>query len=274
MKLDFCLLACDLNPTYYNFYPLVRKYWRTIVGIPTKLILIGVNIPENLKEYRDEIILFEPIENIHTAFQAQVIRVLYPAMFESNKTIIISDMDIIPLNQNYFCETIKSVSDNNLIIYRNVIEDQLQYPMCYICAQSSTWKEIFKINNEDDIRDIIRSWYTNDYVISGPYSIGWAQDQLQTYKYVNKFHSETKRVIRFTDEVTKFKRLDRLDINNNIINVMNSIRFNVNDEEMKSRPSYKLYEEYKRKIKNKEFSDFHLPRPYSEYKEYLELLLL
>ena len=80
MKITKCLVACDLNEIYLEFYPIVRKYWKNVVGIDTVLILIADEIPYNLNEFRDEIILFKPVDDIHTAFQAQCIRILYPCL--------------------------------------------------------------------------------------------------------------------------------------------------------------------------------------------------
>ena len=133
MKITKCLVACDLNPTYLEFYPLVRKYWKNIVGIDTILILIADEIPYDLKEFSDEIILFKPVENIHTAFQAQCIRILYPSIIGSNENIIISDMDLIPLNKKYYIEndmaediTLQksyNISSEDIIDINNIIKD-------------------------------------------------------------------------------------------------------------------------------------------------------
>ena len=250
MKIDLSLVASDLNTDYLDFFPLVLKTWKNIVGIDIKLILISMQIPENLIDYKYNIILFKPIENIPTAFQAQCIRILYPCILNNN--IIISDMDLIPLNKTYYVDNIKNLSDDSFVIYRNVLEDINQYPICFCAANSSIWKKIFNINTEEDIREIMKHWYSqipeNDYKISNPYSLGWALDQLQLFYSVNKWN---KNIIKLNDKETVFNRLDRCDI-----------------EYIKSNK-----ELIKNNINKGIYSDFHLPKPYNKYKEIVDYLI-
>jgi len=252
MKITKCVVACDLNEMYYSFYPLVRKYWKNMIDVDTILILIGDYIPDSLQIYKDEIILFTPIPNIHTAFQAQCIRVLYPSLLSENENIIISDMDLIPLNKKYYVDNVKDLKDDNFVIYRNVISDCNQYPICFCLANSKIWKDIFNINNIDDITKTITKWFWlyDNYELSSPFSLAWACDQLELFHNVNKWKHQDK-VIKLTDEETDFKRLDRSEINN--------IKYNI---------SY-----YKNLIESHTYSDFHLPRPLSKYQELLDKLI-
>jgi hypothetical protein len=250
MILDLALTASDLNTDYLDFLPLVIKTWKNIVGINVKIILISKYIPENLITYKDNILLFEPIENIPTSFQAQCIRMLYPCILHNN--IIISDMDLIPTNKSYYIDNIKNLDEDCFVIYRDVLEDIKQYPICFCAANSKIWKEIFNIKNEEDIRTTLKIWYSeipeNDYKISNPYSIGWALDQLQLYYSVNKWN---KKIIKLQDENTGFRRLDRSEVNI-IISNFDKIKDNIN---------------------NCIYSDFHLPKPYSQYYKLLNNIL-
>lgn len=249
MKIDYCLVACDLNQNYMDFYPLVRHFWKKMLNIDCILILISTYIPECLEIYKDEIILFEPIKHINTAFQAQCIRILYPSLLPIDKNIIISDMDIIPLNQSYFEDTIKYIDNHDIfVIYRDVISVYNQYPICYCLASSQVWKSIFNIQTIDCIRKRLNDWYLPDYQISSPSSTAWAQDQLQLFQYVNNYKGN---IIKFTDEDTKFNRLDRSQINFITQN----------------------YTIIKENIKIGQYSDFHLPRPYKNYSNLLDVLL-
>ena len=251
MKLDLCLLACDLNPLYYDFFPLIKTYWKKKVGIDCILILVANDVPYSLREEADSIILFPPLKNIPTAFQAQCIRLLYPCLLSEFHGIIISDMDIIPLQSDFFVKTIENLDQNNTFcIYRDVISEYNQYPMCYCAASSETWRSLFNVHIINDIVLLLDKWYSkDDYAISSASSEMWAQDQLQLFQYVkNNLSLDIKK---FTDEQTKFSRLDRADVD--------FICKNKN--------------EIKKEIKNEKYSDFHLPRPYENFKELLDAIL-
>lgn len=252
MRLDLCLLSCDLNSTYYDFFPLIKTFWKKKVGIDCILILVAKELPYSLQAEKDSIIMFPPIPNIPTAFQAQCIRLLYPCLLNFNG-IIISDMDIIPLNNDFFSKTIEALNhENTFCIYRNVISEHKQYPMCYCAASSDVWRKIFKINIMNDLIKTLTSWYSkDDYAISSPTSEMWAQDQLQLFHYV-KEAQQTVDIVKYTDDQTHFTRLDRSQVDYITDNVM----------------------KIKSQIDDGKYSDFHLPRPFTAYKDLLELLLL
>lgn len=249
MKLDLCLLSCDLNPDYYQFFPLVRKLWKDVVGIDCILILIANEIPYSLLSEKDHIIMFPPLPVIPTGFQAQCIRVLYPCLLDK-QGIIISDMDIIPLESEYFHQ-VKRYPDDSFVIYRDVISEYNQYPICYCAASSQTWRDIFKVTVMNDLTTLLSSWYErDDYRISSPYSLMWAQDQLKLFEFVNKYNGK-RNIIHLFDEDTNFSRLDRI----NLEYISNHI------------------DDVKKQIVNQKYTDFHLPRPFDRYKELLYKLL-
>jgi hypothetical protein len=162
-------------------------------------------------------------------------------------------MDIIPLNNEFFSKTIEALKqENTFCIYRNVISEHKQYPMCYCAASSDVWRKIFKINIMNDLIETLTAWYSkDDYAISSPTSEMWAQDQLQLFRYIEEAQ-QTVDIVRYTDDQTHFTRLDRSQVDYITDNVM----------------------EIKSQIDDGKYSDFHLPRPFTAYKDLLELLLL
>ena len=87
MKIDFVLTSCNENTYYLNLYPYVFKVWKQKFNLNLYLILISNEIPDNLLEYSKYIILFKPIENMNTCYIAQVIRILYPSLFENSNIL-------------------------------------------------------------------------------------------------------------------------------------------------------------------------------------------
>src|SRR5581483_10874410 len=97
-RLGRVLLACDLNRDYLDFWPSTRRAWEEIVGIKPTLVLVSPEecVPADLRE-DPAVIVFKPVEGIHTAFQAQCIRLLYPALVETAGAVMIADIDLYPL---------------------------------------------------------------------------------------------------------------------------------------------------------------------------------
>ena len=51
------------------------------------------------------------IKNINSSFVAQNIRILYPSLL-SDRTCLVSDMDILPLSKNYFVDSVLNFNEN------------------------------------------------------------------------------------------------------------------------------------------------------------------
>lgn len=246
MKIDFVLTAVNDNPYYYNLYPYVAKVWKEKFNLDLIIIFIGDKIPTILKEFEHNIILFKPIENIHTIYISQVIRLLYPALFD-NKNILITDLDIIPISKNYFLDNIENIDENHFITYTDRYINQEMYAMCYNLANSNIWKKIFNINSIEDIKNFLINNYNKEY--NGKKNCpGWYSDQKILYKYLQKYNN----LIIFNDKQLNYKRLDgkgtkKLKF---IIENLDNILDNIND-----------------------YSDFHMLRNYEKYKKILEKII-
>ena len=116
MKIDLCLTAVDLKKQYLLQFPITKLFWNEVIGIPFKVILIADKIPKGFERYRKDIILFPPIPNMHTAYQAQCVRLLYPALMkEYNNSILVSDMDLVPLSKKFFIDMAKDISSEKFL---------------------------------------------------------------------------------------------------------------------------------------------------------------
>ena len=245
MKLDCILTSCNDNTMYCDFIPIFIKTWSKLYpDVDVKIIFISDSIPEKFKEYNNNIILYTPESNISTAFISQYIRLLYPALLNYKNGILITDMDILPMNKTYYKKNIEEYSDDKFIYLRDVCMEGKQIAMCYNVAISKIWKEIFNINSIEDINIRLKEVF---YELKHGYQIrgcGWGSDQIDLYTYVMEWNIKTNNFIKFSDCITGFSRLDRCE----------SFSTNISDE-------------LKNKIKSGFFSDYHCLRPYSTHKE-------
>jgi hypothetical protein len=107
MILDCVLTSVNTNPLYIDFIPIFVKTWnRLYPNVDVKIILIADEIPEQFLEYKNNIILFKPIDNVLTSFTSQFIRVLYPCILNYKNGILITDMDMLPMNRTYYTKNI------------------------------------------------------------------------------------------------------------------------------------------------------------------------
>lgn len=235
MYLSTALVACNENMNYLQFWPLVKKAWYEVVGIPCIMIYVADTLPDVLKT-DPAVIHFKPIEGWSTATQAQIIRLLYPALLKTDGAVIISDMDMIPMQSEFFHSKIESAQSNQFVCLRGINEEIQQIYMCYVAATPSTFSRMFNIKQLDNIYDRFNAWatiYKSDGLWNG---VGWFSDQLILYKTVKAELAENLHICPYI-QVNDYKRLDRADV----------------------KYWYKSNEQLEQLIKNKLFIDFHLP---------------
>jgi len=230
MKLDYVILSSNDNPDYLNFWPIVSEAWK-LMGVEPILIYTG---KEDIN-YKGNIVRFDS-HNLDSAFVAQNIRILYPALLK-DKNCIVSDIDNLPLSKKYFCNSIESIPDNSFVIYRPDACPPNMISMMWNASNSVTWNEIFKINSENDIYKKLKRWYSSKYSIRGK---AWYTDQIKLRKYVNKFSRKNNhRLILLNDKETEFNRFNRTELD--------------------------LHYELMKSNNDIVFTDFHMPRPYDEH---------
>ena len=244
MILECVLTAVNENKLYLDFVPIFIKTWNKLYpNVDVKIILIAKKIPEYLLCYKSNIILFEPIKNVLTSFTSQFIRLLYPCILNYENGILITDMDMLPMNRSYYNENIKSYDNNKFIYYRgNICFEDKQIAMCYNIATPKIWKNIFEITSLEDIRNKINYIYHNNNIKEGSGNTGWCIDQLTLYNKVLNWNKKTNNFVCLNENRTGFKRLDRT-------------RFNINDKSIINN------------ITAGNYSDYHCYRPMSEYSE-------
>ena len=240
MKLDCVLTACNDNPLYKDFIPIFIKVWNILYpNVDVKIIFINETIPDELIQYKNNIILFNPLPNMSTAFISQYIRLLYPAILNYENGIMITDMDILPMNEVYYTKNIETTDNSKFVYLRNVLLDEGQIAMCYNVALNQTWKEIFDINSIDSIKQRLIDVYAKLNYNGNPGQCGWFTDQIDFYNYVMKWNKITNNFVSLNDNNTGYNRLDRI--------------------------IFSLTNEIKDQIILHSFSDYHCLRPYKDH---------
>jgi hypothetical protein len=209
MKLSCALVACNDNPKYLDFWPIVRQSWWDIVGIPAVMIYIGETKPD---AYKDDpsVICFKPIEGWSTVTQAQVIRLLYPALLQCDGAIVISDMDMIPLQREYFTEGFAKFREVQFVSLRGIDEQERQIYMCYCGATPSTWSDLFNIKSIQDIKTRMIEWKQQmPLQVHKHAEPGWCFDQQKVYEHVQGWLLQSPDRVGLLPWTITIPRLDR-----------------------------------------------------------------
>tara|TARA_B110000008_G_C16773461_1_gene485572 strand:+ start:60 stop:824 length:765 start_codon:yes stop_codon:yes gene_type:complete len=243
MKLTDVLTATDNNPLYYKFVPIFIKTWKKLFPeIKIHIILISEQMIPELEPYSEYIKLFPPIQNVRTSFIAQNIRLFYPCLLETEGGVLITDMDIIPMNRRYYVEAIKDIEDDKFICYRQLeCVGKNEMVICYNIALPETWRQIFSIKTISDIKYILENILNDNMKYAGHNDMPfWITDQLYLYESTQNWNKIKNNLVILNDKLTGFKRLDRG-------------RF----------PNQQVLQA---SIKLGDYSDYHMYRPYEKYK--------
>jgi len=253
MKLSCVLVACNEKTQYLEFWPSVKRAWLEVAKLPCIMVYVGEILPNGL--HGDPAVRwFKPIAGWPTATQAQCIRLFYPALLETDGAVMISDMDMIPLQGDWFVNGFKQFEENQFVSLRGIDDEAKQIYMCYVGAIPKVWGEMFGITCEQDIRNRLTEWsqaHKSDGlrpVEPGRPYIGWATDQLELYRHVKAWDPRRIGLLPFTAE---FNRLCR------------------------SKPNewMAMSKDLKLRLKERYYIDFHMPS-YTDFSNQIDMIVI
>lgn len=229
MKVDYVVISSDDNPMYKEFYEIVAKRWLDM-GYKTYYI----NITDNDEIYENEYGVVHKIKSldfISTGFQSQVARLFSSKFIEGN--IMMSDIDMLPINSEYYNQYVNELTDSNVIIYSGQPYGNVPYyPMCYVLSNSKNFRKYL------EIEDMNFSEYCK--MLSDKYGQAWNTDENFMY---DKFQNYKENLLVKSDR--DFSR--RIDRGNWVYNL--------------------------ELLEKGHYIDSHMLRPYKEYSFYIDKLI-
>jgi hypothetical protein len=250
MKLDCVLTACNANPLYVDFIPLFVQAWKKLYPeVDVKIVLVANEIPNEFSQYKENIILFPPIPDVHDAYVSQTIRLLYPGLLSYEGAVLITDMDMLPMNRTYYSAPLVPRDEDSFVHFRNGVmywRGMNQYAMCYNAARPDVWREITGVYSIDALRTWIVSNYCRGYDGNSD-GFGWYSDQVVLYSMLTHWNKKDTKLICLKDNEIGYRRLDRI-YNHNIHEIIPLIQ-------------------------SGHFSDYHCFRPYKENKEFNDMVV-
>ena len=233
------VMSVNDNPLYSEFIiPVIRFYIHYYPGIEIKIIYAHPILPKYLENYKKYIICYDNPHNLPSKYISQHLRYLVPCLWEKDKWNILSDIDLIVLINNFDLMT-NCIDPTKFInigkMNLHEIYQSKMIPFAPSIVRNYVLSLTLNIVTKKDMDDFLLK---NFVPMDNPWGYDWFKDQHLLFDY-------------FKNSMVKYKRhdVDRLD------------------REMVHLYFLKQYN-YHRII------DLHLPRPYSQYKEQLDQVLL
>ena len=250
MIIKKAIFAVDDNPKYSGLWPIVSEICFKKLGIVPVLFHIT---EEDSDFYEDEYGLVKKVKripDIDAGKQSQIIR-MWGTRYFPEEVCIISDIDMMMFNREYFLDQVIEYSEDDLVIYCSDAYDpdrpecvgiySDRYPIAYNAAKGRIFDQV--LNTDCGFDEYIRR------VLDAGFPDFDSDEMYYTYCVDNKEHGVNVVKLK-RGFYSKFKcprRIDRVD---------DSI-FNKYDERL---------------ISNGHYVDCHLARPESRYKDEMNLL--
>jgi hypothetical protein len=236
MEIKYAVMGSNMNPIYYDFWSIISKTWKEVFNITPVLGLICDEDSDFIQDEYGLIKKFKSIEGIDDALQSQIVRLYLPTILDDIS--ITSDIDVVPLSKEYFIDNIKTFDENKFYVMTSDNPECLrnhEYQICYNTAKPQIFKNV--LNIEDSWVD-----FANKLKSLG---FGWTTDQRYLYDMVNDYKNK-EDIILLTRGFSEYahKRIDRA-----------------------------IWHYEATAVKNGDYIDSHLLRPYKQYKIEIDNLI-
>lgn len=233
MKLDRIIVSSNENADYLEFSKIIGPAWKKLLpDVKVTLLCVTDKNKEefsNIISFYDDVIFLPNIDNIPSGNQAMASRMLMAATDTyKDEFIMLSDIDMLPLNRDFFIDSIDAISDDKFIaLGGNAYNNSIKFPICYMIANQKTFAEILNpinLNYKDLVermKSVKGSFVNHD--ITKPYpinSIGprFDDESLFSEFYLNWGGRNTRTVIinRAWNNGMAIERVDRISWNINM----------------------------------------------------------
>lgn len=170
MKIDYAIISSD-DSHYLDFYKPVSVAWNKF-GIETMMF----HITDTDTDFeKNKFGLYKKIKadsRYPTSWQAQLIR-LYAYKYFDDLSLLTSDIDMMPLNGDYFRTHAESLNEDEVLNYSNQPYKEVPYfPMCYILGSCRTMKAVLGL--EETVGDFYKATHEH-------YTSKWSTDEHYLY---------------------------------------------------------------------------------------------
>ena len=139
MKIDKVLVSSDDNPLYLDFWESCSRVWKENMGIDPVLLYLG-NGSRPAERY-GKVVQIEPSKSFPMYIQTLWVRYWYPRT-QPDTCFCVSDIDMYPLNRDYFTKMIKGWPQDS---HGHLTNYSQPWPSCYHVGLGSTFQSMFSL---------------------------------------------------------------------------------------------------------------------------------
>jgi hypothetical protein len=244
MIISKAIFSVDDNPTFSGLWPIVSEICKKKLGITPVLFHITDDETDFYEDEYGIVKKLKKLENHNTGYQSQIIR-MWGTKYFSEEVCLISDIDMIMFNKEYFVEQISGFSNDDLIIYCSDAYDTSR-PEC-VGIYSNRYVMSYNAATGKNFDSILGTACTFQEYADKLSSFGFPTydtDEMYYTKCVNNLNHGVNVVKLIRGFYSKFqvpRRIDRITDD----------EFNIYDDE-------KIYNNY--------YVDCHLARPFEKYR--------
>jgi hypothetical protein len=228
MKIDKVIMSCDDNESYLNLWPHVSKVCKLTLGITPVLFHITDEYSDFVPDKYGIVKKIKKHTEIPTSFQSQIYRI-YGTKFFYNENCLISDIDMLIFNKDYFINQVQEYDENSFIAYLDDAYDLSRpecqkmwalnrIPMCYVLAKGKTFFNLLDLNC--DFNEFAERIYNFEFGYDVP---DFHKDEVFIGKMMFRNYSNTE-IIRLKRNIKdvynipgRVEKKDFYDMNPNLI---------------------------------------------------------
>jgi hypothetical protein len=226
------IMSSDRNPYYLDFWPVVSKIWREVVNVAPVLVIVD-RAGSPMLDGNGLVLQYEHVPDVPTHLQAQNARIHAATLF-GDVTVLTSDIDMMPLQADYFHRGIQESADGPVAMCADAYKGVDRFPLCYLVATGHYWRQAIGSSGWQEYVHMLNGLYPD---VPGSPNHKWSIDEVYTSRRL--IDHGVKRLAMWSEPLGL--RCDRSNWNPDLT-----------------------------RIARREMIDAHLPRPYSQFKQEID----
>ena len=181
MRITHCLLSCNSNPAYLEFWPVVANACLNLGMRPVLFYIVTDKNALPAAVAGGTVHTFEPLPDISIKIQASILR-YWGCRWYLNDIVMAGEMDLIPLSRKFFIDRLRDIDDNSYvqipasprleygimtsadILHGYPIEKAKYLQACHHIGRGEVMSRVWDFSDswEASCRQIIPYWYKVD----------------------------------------------------------------------------------------------------------------